>query len=258
MLGLCHFEQMPKTSERDQQPAQESLATFKILLSRFPQSAYAKDAENKVQIISNKLAAKELSVGRFYQSKGNFIAAINRFQVILTNFGKTAYVPEALHRMVESYLSTGLIEEAKQAATQLNTQYKGNEWTGYANKILSERGVQLNLSAPATIVDKNQINKNQTNKDGSQVVNPLDVKNKNTQPSIKNPSPKASSAMPKNASGKKAAQKPIKTAAKKVTKKAKTKAPKKKLKSQNTAQTAVPQTVVAAKEQANKTEMVDF
>jgi len=153
MLGLCYFEQTPKTSERDQQTAQEALLTFKSLISRFPQSSYVKDSKKKIEIINDKLAAKELSVGRFYQKNGNFIAAVNRFQVVVNNFGKTSYVPEALHRMVECYLSSGLLDEAKQAGGNLNSNYPGNEWTGYANKLLEEKGIALKAkgtTAPKT------------------------------------------------------------------------------------------------------------
>jgi outer membrane protein assembly factor BamD len=127
MIGLCYYEQIPIV-ERDQQPAIKSTEAFNEVINRFKTSVYAKDAQFKLDLIKDHMAAKELDVGRFYQSKGSYLAALNRFKEVAEKFDTTAQVEESLFRMCECYLSLGLRPEAIAAASVLQHNYPKGQW----------------------------------------------------------------------------------------------------------------------------------
>jgi outer membrane protein assembly factor BamD len=133
MIGMCHYEQVPIVS-RDQQPTEKALTAFQDVISRYPESSYAKDAKIKIDFIQDHLAGKEMDIGRYYQKQGNHLAAVNRFKAVVDQFQTTSHVPEALFRLVESYLSLGLRDQASASAAVLGHNYPGSTWyqEGYA------------------------------------------------------------------------------------------------------------------------------
>ena len=98
------------------------------MVKRFPESPYARDARLKVELAIDHLAGKEMAVGRYYQSNQQYIGAINRYRVVIERYQTTTHVPEALHRLVESYLSLGVKSEAQEAAAVLGYNFPGSEW----------------------------------------------------------------------------------------------------------------------------------
>jgi len=127
LKGLCYYEQISDVG-RDQMMTELALSTLKELMVRFPKSNYARDASLKIDLTHDHLAGKEMKVGRYYQSRGQWLAAINRFNVVVNKYETTTHVPEALHRLVESYLALGMKEEAKKAAAVLGHNFKSNKW----------------------------------------------------------------------------------------------------------------------------------
>ena len=127
MLGLCHYEQIP-IIERDQKPAESSLKAFQEVINRFPTSVYAKDAKFKIDLVYDHLAGKEMSVGRYYQSQGAHLAAINRFKEVISRYQTTSHAPESLHRLVECYLALGLKAEAQSTAAVLGHNFPNSDW----------------------------------------------------------------------------------------------------------------------------------
>jgi outer membrane protein assembly factor BamD len=69
---------------------------------------------------SDQDAAKELAIGRFYVSKLNYIGALNRFRVVLTQYPASPCVEEALARLAESYLA--LLSEAPRGTKLSNPE----------------------------------------------------------------------------------------------------------------------------------------
>ena len=98
------------------------------LVARFPASKYAADAKVKLDLTNDHLAGKQMEIGRYYLKRGQYAAAINRFRHIIDNYQTTTHVPEALHRMTEAYLSLGIRDEAKNAASILGHNYPGSAW----------------------------------------------------------------------------------------------------------------------------------
>lgn len=135
MIGICHYEQIPIT-ERDQKATEKALDAFREVAEKYPDSKYAKDAKIKLDMLTDHLAGKEMDVGRFYQTQGNFLAASNRFKVVVDRFQSTSHIPEALHRLVECYLNMGLVDQAKASAAVLGHNYPGSTWYAESYKLL--------------------------------------------------------------------------------------------------------------------------
>lgn len=127
LMGLCYYEQISDVG-RDQEMTQKALDTFNELVRRYPESQYAADAKLKIDLVRDHLAGKEMEVGRYYERRKLWLAAINRFQNVVQNYQTTTHVPEALHRLTESYLALGMKQQAQEAAAVLGYNFPGSEW----------------------------------------------------------------------------------------------------------------------------------
>jgi len=127
LRGLSFYEQISDVV-RDQQMTQEALNSLRELISRFPDSKYSRDAKVKIDLTYDHLAGKEMEIGRYYQRTGHHLAGINRFKAVVDQYQTTTHVPEALHRLAESYYTLGLVDEAQRAAAILGHNYPGSEW----------------------------------------------------------------------------------------------------------------------------------
>lgn len=127
MKALCYYEQITDV-ERDAKMTEDSMKAFEEVVRRFPTSIYARDARLKLDLTHDHLAGKEMAVGRFYQTRGDYLAALNRFKYVVDHYQTTSHIPEALERMVECYLSLGLKKEAERTAAVLGFNYPGSRW----------------------------------------------------------------------------------------------------------------------------------
>ena len=127
---------------RDQRRTEQAMAALSDLIKRFPQTDYARDARLKLDLTRDHLAGKEMSIGRYYLKRGEQVAAITRFRTVIEKYQTTSHVPEALHRLVEAYLSLGVVKEAQTAAAVLGHNYPGSEWYEDSFNLLGEYGAQ--------------------------------------------------------------------------------------------------------------------
>ena len=127
LKALCYYEQITDVA-RDARMTEDALQSLQEVVRRFPESTYARDARVKIDLTYDHLAGKEMEVGRFYQRRNQTLAAINRFRTVVEKFQTTSHVPEALHRLVESYMSLGLVDEARRTTAVLGHNYPGSEW----------------------------------------------------------------------------------------------------------------------------------
>ena len=109
------------------------------MMLTYPNTDYATDARFKVDLIIDQLAAKEMSIARFYMKTKKWIPALNRLKTVVNEYEKTVFIEEALHRLVEVYYRLGLIEEAKQAATILGYNYQSGEWYKRSYKVFNKK-----------------------------------------------------------------------------------------------------------------------
>jgi outer membrane protein assembly factor BamD len=127
LIANSYYERISDVG-RDQQMTQLALEAFDELDRRFPDSAYARDGRLKADLARDHLAGKEMEIGRYYQRQGQHVAAINRFRNVIEGYQTTTHVPEALHRLTESYLALGVRDEAQAAAAVLGHNFPGSNW----------------------------------------------------------------------------------------------------------------------------------
>ena len=141
LIGLSYYDQVLAIG-RDQKLTQEALKIFKLIIKEYPDSEYASSSQIKFDFLKNQLASKEMEVGRYYLKRSHYVSAINRFRGIIEDFSTTSQVPEALHRLVEAYLSLGLTDEAQTAGAILGYNYKSNEWYERSFELLRSKGLK--------------------------------------------------------------------------------------------------------------------
>ncbi|HAE01929.1 MAG TPA: outer membrane protein assembly factor BamD [Rhodospirillaceae bacterium] len=127
LRAISYYEQIVDVG-RDQKITRLALDSLQDVVRRFPNSEYARDAQLKIDLARDHLAGKEMSVGRYYQRQGEYLAAINRFTATIRDYETTTHVPEALHRLVESYFALGIRPEAERTASVLGYNFPGSEW----------------------------------------------------------------------------------------------------------------------------------
>lgn len=152
LKALCYYEQIADI-HRDQSVTRNALDSFNALIRRFPASKYTQDATLKRDLTLDHLAGKEMEIGRYYLKQNQVNAAINRFLIVVRNFQTTSHVPEALHRLVEAYLTLGLKGEATKVAAVLGHNYPGSEWYEASYKLLDPKERE-NLIKDRSLLDK--------------------------------------------------------------------------------------------------------
>lgn len=147
LVGVSYFEQIVDVG-RDQETTELTRAAFTDVVRRFPESEYAKDATLKLDMVRDQLAGKEMEIGRWYLRRQQHLAAINRFKNVIEDYDGTSHVPEALHRLVEAYLTIGLRGEAQAIGATLGYNFPGSEWYADTYALLTDQGIEVVEEAP--------------------------------------------------------------------------------------------------------------
>ncbi|WP_377512979.1 outer membrane protein assembly factor BamD [Octadecabacter sp. R77987] len=140
LLALSYYDQIDEVG-RDQGLTFQALQALRVVIERYPDSEYARSSILKFDLAFDHLAAKEMEIGRYYLRRGHYAAAINRFRIVVEDFQTTSHTAEALHRLVESYLSLGLTDEAQTAGAILGHNYQSTEWYQDSYALLTGRGL---------------------------------------------------------------------------------------------------------------------
>jgi outer membrane protein assembly factor BamD len=146
LKAICYYIQITDVG-RDQKITLQAADALRDVIRRFPDTRYARDAKLKLDFTRDHLAGKEMAIGRYYQKRGQYLAAMNRYKRVIAHYQTTTDVPEALERLVECDLALGLTEEAKRNAAVLGFNYPGSHWykdayalvTGSGNPGLAEK-----------------------------------------------------------------------------------------------------------------------
>ncbi|WP_413876411.1 outer membrane protein assembly factor BamD [Albidovulum sp.] len=141
LLALSYYDQIDEVG-RDQGLTYQALQALRAVIEEYPDSDYARSSILKFDLAFDHLAAKEMEIGRYYLKRKNYTAAINRFRVVVENFQTTSHTPEALHRLVESYLSLGFTDEAQTAGAILGHNFRSTEWYQDSYRLLTARGLE--------------------------------------------------------------------------------------------------------------------
>ena len=138
LIAICFYEQI-LDEKKDLQPLLKAKEKFEFIMQTYPDTDYATDARFKIDLIIDQLAAKEMSIARFYMKTEKWIPALNRLKTVVEKYEKTVFVEEALHRLVEVYYRLGLTEEARQAASILGYNYKASDWYKRSYKVFYKK-----------------------------------------------------------------------------------------------------------------------
>jgi outer membrane protein assembly factor BamD len=141
LVGASYFKQIPDVT-RDQDATRKAMASLEEIIARYPDSEYSEDARNKIIVARDQLAGKEMQVGRYYLERREYIAAVNRFRVVVTEYQETRHVEEALERLVEANMAMGLVAEAQTAAAVLGHNFPDSKWYQDAYRLLQSGGLE--------------------------------------------------------------------------------------------------------------------
>ena len=138
LIAICYYEQI-LDEKKDLQPLVQAKEKFEFIILTYPETDYATDARFKLDLIIDQLAAKEMSIARYYMKTEKWIPALNRLKIVVEKYDKTVFIEEALHRLVEVYYKIGLVEEAKQAAAILGYNYQSGTWYERSYKVFNKK-----------------------------------------------------------------------------------------------------------------------
>ncbi len=141
LVGLAYSKQIADVTQ-DQRAARSTIEAMTKVVNNYPDSEYVEDAQAKIRFARDQLAGKEMQIGRYYLERKEYLAAIQRFRVVVEQYSNTNQVEEALARLVETYFAMGIVEEAQTAAAVLGRNYPDSQWYADSYKLLQTGGVQ--------------------------------------------------------------------------------------------------------------------
>jgi outer membrane protein assembly factor BamD len=141
LIGSSYFDQIPDIT-RDQQRTEKALKALDEVVRKYPNTEYATSAKRKMEVARDQLAGKEMETARFFQKRHDYIAAINRFKVVITQYQTTRHVEEALMRLTELYMTLGIVGEAQTAAAVLGHNFPDSPWYKDAYTLVKSGGLE--------------------------------------------------------------------------------------------------------------------
>jgi outer membrane protein assembly factor BamD len=141
LIGLAYAKQIPVVTQ-DQRASAKTIEAMMKVVNEYPDSEFVDDARTKIRMARDNLAGKEMQIGRYYQERKEYLAAISRYRTVVEQFGNTNQIEEALARLVESYYSLGLADEAQTAAAVLGHNYPESEWYKASFALLQSKGLE--------------------------------------------------------------------------------------------------------------------
>ena len=138
LIAMCYYEQI-LDEKKDLDILLKAKEKFEFIMKNYPNTDYGTDARYKIDLIVDQLAAKEMSIARFYMKTEKWIPALNRLKIVVNQYDTTVFVEEALHRLVEVYYRLGLEDEAKKSATILGYNYKAGDWYKRSYKVFNKK-----------------------------------------------------------------------------------------------------------------------
>jgi outer membrane protein assembly factor BamD len=148
LISLSYYERISDVT-RDQAITRQALESLGELVRRYPDTPYASDARVKIDLVRDHLAGKEMEIGRFYQRRRQWLAAVVRFRTVVDDYQTTSHAPEALMRLTESYLALGVPDQAERAAAVLGANYPQTYWYRRAYELMQRHPVQAAVPAAA-------------------------------------------------------------------------------------------------------------
>jgi outer membrane protein assembly factor BamD len=147
LIALNYYERINDVT-RDQAITRQALETLGELVRRYPDTPYADDARLKIDLVRDHLAGKEMEIGRFYQRRRQWLAAVIRFRTVVDDYQTTSHAAEALMRLTESYLALGVPDQARRSASVLGANYPQSHWYRRAYELVQRHAPDGAAPAP--------------------------------------------------------------------------------------------------------------
>jgi outer membrane protein assembly factor BamD len=148
LIAASYFDQIMDVG-RDQKTTELAKAALNDVVRRYPGTDYARDATLKLDMVQDQLAGKEMEIGRWYLRRNQHLSAVNRFRTVVKDYDTTSHAPEALYRLVETYLSLGLKQEALASGAVLGYNYPETNWYRDAYRLLGNEGLDPEAASEA-------------------------------------------------------------------------------------------------------------
>ncbi len=137
MRAMCYFEQI-KHESLDGKNNQEAMENFNQIINRFPESKYARDSQQKIIFVKENIAAKHMDIALFYLNQKKYLAALNRYNIVINEYSQSKFTPEALYREVEIYYTLGMMDDAKKTSAVIGYNYPKSKWYKYSYRLLKK------------------------------------------------------------------------------------------------------------------------
>ncbi len=153
MRAMCYFEQI-KHESLDGTNNQEALESFNQIINRFPESKYARDSQQKIIFVKENIAAKHMDIALFYLNQKKYLAALNRYNIVINEYSQSKFTPEALYREVEIYYTLGMVDDANKTSAVIGYNYPKSKWYKYSYKLLKKNDDKKNKKSLLNKISK--------------------------------------------------------------------------------------------------------
>jgi len=153
MRAMCYFEQI-KHESLDGTNNQEALESFNQIINRFPESKYARDSQQKIIFVKENIAAKHMDIALFYLNQKKYLAALNRYNIVINEYSQSKFTPEALYREVEIYYTLGMVDDANKTSAVIGYNYPKSKWYKYSYKLLKKNDDNKNKKSLLNKISK--------------------------------------------------------------------------------------------------------
>ena len=153
MRAMCYFEQI-KHEALDGKNNQEAMENFNQIINRFPESKYARDSQQKIIFVKENIAAKHMDIALFYLNQKKYLAALNRYNIVINEYSQSKFTPEALYREVEIYYTLGMMDDAKKTSAVIGYNYPKSKWYKYSYKLLKKNDDKKNKKSLLNKISK--------------------------------------------------------------------------------------------------------
>ena len=144
LKAYSYYERMPDVN-LDQKLSERAVEEFSELINKYPNSKYAKKSMSHLRSLKNHLASREVKIAKFYQSQGYFLASIKRYKSVLREYKKSTHIPESIFRLIECYISLGLVKQSFYFYKILEYNFPKTEWAEESEKLIKDNKINLNL-----------------------------------------------------------------------------------------------------------------
>lgn len=137
-IGLCYLRENPKAIDRDQKYVESAVQYFEAALNR-TSGDLRELVREKLAEARTRIARRHFYIGKFYHRTGEYMAAIPRFNEVVTNYTGLGLDERALYFLGDSYVR---LKEKERALEILSVFEQHFPQSKYRRKLASDIGAK--------------------------------------------------------------------------------------------------------------------